>query len=56
MLVKYTYDQSHGMDATTLSTLGKQIVAAAKALGQHVTLPQAPAAVAAAPNKVSVTA
>lgn len=59
MLTKYAYDQSHGIGETTLSALGKQIMAAAKALNQHVTLPRAPAAAAAsaAPNqgKVSVT-
>jgi hypothetical protein len=43
MLSKYAYDQSHGIDGKTLSALGKQIMAAAKALGQHVTLPRAPA-------------
>jgi len=43
MLATYTRDQSHGIDAGTLSVLGKQILAAAKAIGQHVTLPQAPA-------------
>ncbi len=43
MLAKYAYDQSHGVDGHTLSALGKQITAAAKALGQHVTLPNAPA-------------
>ncbi|MBV9247889.1 MAG: hypothetical protein JO227_01395 [Acetobacteraceae bacterium] len=42
MLTKYAYDQSHGADETTLAALGKQIMAAAKALGQHVTLPNAP--------------
>jgi hypothetical protein len=56
MLVKYTYDQSHGMDPTTLSALGKQFTAAAKALGQHVSLPHAPPGVAASPIKVSVNA
>jgi len=44
LLTKYSYDQAHGIDATTLSNLGKQIMAAAKALGQHVTLPHAQAA------------
>jgi hypothetical protein len=64
MLVTYTRDQSHGADPATLSSLGKQITAAAKMLGQHVTLPKAPvssAATVAAPaaarkGSVSVTA
>jgi hypothetical protein len=43
MLAMYARDQQHGVDGTTLSSLGKQIMAAAKALGQHVTLPRAPA-------------
>ena len=43
MLATYARDQSHGIGGSTLSALGKQILAAAKALGQHVTLPQAPA-------------
>ncbi len=43
LLVNYTYDQSRGADARILSALGKQIAAAARALGQHVTLPRAPA-------------
>ncbi len=43
MLAKYAYDQSRGVDSSTVSALGKQILAAAKALGQHVTLPKAPA-------------
>jgi hypothetical protein len=43
MLVTYARYQSRGTDATTLSNLGKQIMAAAKAIGQHVTLPHAPA-------------
>jgi hypothetical protein len=42
LLTKYTYDQTHGTDAATLSALRRQITAAAKALGQHVTLPQGP--------------
>jgi hypothetical protein len=58
---KYVYDQTHGVDARTISALGKQILAAAKALGQTVTLPPAPASSAAAPaatapGKVNVTA
>lgn len=60
LLVKYTYDQSHDVDAQVLSALGKQITAAAKLLGQHVTLPQAPPGAAAKPapeaDKVDVTA
>jgi hypothetical protein len=44
MLVKYARDQQNGVGGSTLSTLGKQILTAAKALGQHVTLPKAPAA------------
>lgn len=64
MLASYTRYQSHGADAGMLSNLGKQILAAAKALGQHVTLPRAPAsarATAAAPaasakGKVNITA
>jgi hypothetical protein len=47
MLVTYARDQSHGMDAATLSSLGKQILAAAKALGQRVTLPHAAASASA---------
>jgi hypothetical protein len=42
MLVKYTRDQAEGADARILSGLGKQIMTAAKALGQTVTLPHAP--------------
>jgi hypothetical protein len=65
LLVKYAHDQSQGADARTLSALGKQIMAAAKALGQHVTLPNAPASsspglttqpAGAAPAMVNVTA
>jgi hypothetical protein len=40
LLSKYAYDQSHGVAALTLSSLGKQIMAAAKGLGQNVTLPR----------------
>jgi hypothetical protein len=43
MLATYARDQSRGTDAGTLSNLGKQIMTAAKAIGQHVTLPHAPA-------------
>lgn len=58
LLNRYTYDLSHGADAAALVKLGRQITSAAKALGQHVTLPTAPAAQApAAPkSKVDVTA
>ena len=58
MLSQYSYDQSHGTDATTLAKLGRKITAAAKALGQHVTLPMAPAgeqSSASAKGKVNVT-
>jgi hypothetical protein len=48
MLATYARDVSRGVDAGTLSNLGKQIMAAAKAMGQHVTLPQAPASSGAA--------
>jgi hypothetical protein len=48
MLVTYARDQLHGADPRILSALGKQILAAAKALGQNVTLPRAPAGSAAA--------
>ena len=43
MLATYARDVSRGVDAGTVSNLGKQIMSAAKALGQHVTLPHAPA-------------
>jgi hypothetical protein len=43
MLATYARDQSHGIGGSTLSALGKQIMAAAKVLNQHVTLPHAPA-------------
>ncbi|HEX3401527.1 MAG TPA: hypothetical protein VHT74_14485 [Acetobacteraceae bacterium] len=56
MLAKYSYDQSRGGDPAALSSLGKQITAAAKALGQHVTLPRAPASAAPETGKVNVTA
>ena len=42
MSTTYTRDQSHGTDARALAALGKRITAAAKALGQHVTLPRTP--------------
>ena len=60
LLAKYTYDQARGTDQTTLANLGKQILAAAKALGQHVTLPRASSPTETAPtsqsSKLSVTA
>ena len=58
LLTRYAYDQSQGLDAAALAKLGRQITSAAKALGQHVTLPHAPAAqVPATPTgKVDVTA
>jgi hypothetical protein len=58
LLTRYAYDQSHGTDAAALAKLGRQITSAAKALGQHVTLPSVSAARAsAAPkSKVDVTA
>jgi hypothetical protein len=64
MMARYARDQTHGTDAGSLSNLGAQIIAAAKAIGQHVTLPHAPAspgvasattAVTAASGKVDVT-
>jgi hypothetical protein len=42
MLNKYQIGQSRGESTAILSNLGKQILAAAKTLGQHVTLPKAP--------------
>ena len=64
LLVKYTRDQAQGADPRILSALGKQITAAAKALGQHVTLPHAPPGSGARPAaqgaataaKINVTA
>lgn len=67
LLAKYKYGQSHGVAASALSSLGRQILAEAKTLGQRVTLPRAPAgsgAAAPAPTqptgseggKVNVTA
>lgn len=49
LLAKYAYDQTHGSSAQILAALGKQIMAAAKALGQTVTLPKPPSSSAAAP-------
>ena len=64
LLVRYTRDQAQGADPRILSALGKQITAAAKALGQHVTLPHAPPGSGARPAtqgaataaKINVTA
>jgi hypothetical protein len=50
LMAKYTYDVSHGVDATTLSNLGKQVMAAAQAAGQHVRLPSGSSA-SAPPSK-----
>ena len=57
MLATYTRYQAHGADTGILSNLGKQILAAAKTLGQHVTLPRAPvrAGAASAPPAASAT-
>jgi hypothetical protein len=57
LMVKYAHDQSSGVDPRIIAALGKQIIAAAKALNQHVTLPQAPAgaSASAAPNKSKVS-
>ena len=43
LLAKYKADLSRGEAASALASLGRQITAAAKALGQHVSLPKAPA-------------
>jgi hypothetical protein len=43
LLAKYKADLSRGQSASALASLGRQITAAAKALGQHVSLPKAPA-------------
>jgi hypothetical protein len=48
-MTKYASEQSRGVDANVLSVLGKQITAAAKLLGQNVTLPRAPASSGAEP-------
>ena len=58
LLTRYAYDQSRGMDTAALAKLGRQITSAAKALGQHVTLPHAPATEvpATSKGKVDVTA
>jgi hypothetical protein len=67
LLAKYKYDLTRGAPTSTLSALGRQITAAAKAAGQRVTLPRAaggaattlataPANTEAAAGKVNVTA
>jgi hypothetical protein len=55
MLARYAHDQTRGTDAGTLSNLGKEIMAAAKAIGQHVTLPHAPASPGAASATTAVS-
>jgi hypothetical protein len=55
LLVKYTRDQAQRADPRILSALGKQITAAAKALGQHVTLPHAPPSSGARPATQGAT-
>jgi hypothetical protein len=42
-LGKYKIDLAQGQAASTLSGLSRQIMAAAKDAGQHVSLPRAPA-------------
>jgi hypothetical protein len=49
LVTRYAVDQRQGIAGNALSALGKQITAAAKLLGQHVTLPRGPAAAVAAP-------
>ncbi len=62
LLRTYQKDIQHGQAASSLKSLAKQITDAAKALGQNVTLPTAPAssggsaAAGATASKVSVTA
>jgi hypothetical protein len=56
--VRYSEDQSLDVAASTLSGLGKQIMALAQTLRQHVTLPQGapgPGAASATAGKVNVT-
>ncbi|HEY3848742.1 MAG TPA: hypothetical protein VGL95_16685 [Acetobacteraceae bacterium] len=55
LLSKYKYGQSHDVAASALSSIGRQILADAKALGQHVTLPRAPAGSGAAPAAPEAT-
>jgi hypothetical protein len=47
LLNRYKIDQANGAPANSLTGLGRQIFAAAKAAGQRVTLPHAPAAAGA---------
>jgi hypothetical protein len=67
LLATYVRDQSRGVDPGLLSSLGKQIMAAAKTAGQHVTLPHArassggtsasrPVIASSAKGKINVTA
>ena len=52
LMAKYSNDLSHDVDPSILSGLGKQIMAAAQAAGQHVRLPSgssAPAPASKAP-------
>jgi len=55
LLTKYKYGQSHGVAAAALSSLGRQILAEAKTLRLHVTLPRAPASSAATAAPPAVT-
>jgi hypothetical protein len=43
LMAKYKSEIARNPSAQDLSSLARQITAAAKALGQHVTLPKAPA-------------
>ena len=52
---KYETDLSQGQPASALKSLARQIAADAKALGQNVQLPTAPAAAASAPAKPEVS-
>ncbi len=56
MLNKYQIGQSRGESAAMLSNLGKQILATAKTLGQHVTLPKTPVVAAPASSEAERTA
>lgn len=56
LVAKYAYGQSHGSAASTLSALGKQILAAAKELDQHVTLPRVSASAGAAAETQAASA
>jgi hypothetical protein len=53
LLVRYARDQAHQTDPAALAKLGRQITAAARALGTHVTLPHAQAAEAAPPAETA---